>query len=153
MLLQNYLQWFLATLNLTVSSIKKQQHGLSPRAHCVHVCQSHLWVVLCVPGSQGDSLQIQFTAQIYSRYDVSDRREKMKTVQSVVQKHTQFCGNNEIYLILIIKLTPRNPERVTETSNKCLNLKNFLIHLQHNFGACMRFPIVISSTLLPLSKV
>lgn len=43
----------------------------------------YLWVVLCVPGSQGNRLQIQFTAQIYSRNYVSDHKQKEKQINQL----------------------------------------------------------------------
>lgn len=51
--------------------------------------QSHLWVVLCVPGSQGDGLQVQFTAQIYSRHYVSNSGENKTHREELSNKRTK----------------------------------------------------------------
>lgn len=100
-----------------------QQSHLFITQSSLHSCVSYLRVVLCVPGSQGDGLQVQFTSQIYSRYNVPDRREnkkKQKTVQSVAQKHAKFCGNNSHIFLHKKKLTLGHPE--SEISYSYLNL-------------------------------
>lgn len=51
-----------------------------------NVGQSHLWVVFCIPGSQSDGLQVQFTAQINSRYYVSNSREKQRSKKTLIKK-------------------------------------------------------------------